>query len=311
MTETLANSWFLTGPTAAGKTQVGLLLAERLGAEILSLDSMSIYRRMDIGTAKPSPAERAKIPHYLIDIVDPSEDFSLAQYLEAAEKAAAEVRSRGKEVLFVGGTPLYLKGLLRGICESPPADWEFRRQVAEEVATIGAAALHARLRQVDPLAAAKLHPNDQRRIIRALEVYRATGQPLTHRQLEFDEGRSAEERRVFVLHWPRAELHRRINARVEAMFAAGFVEEVRRLVEEGVPLGRTAEQAVGYQEILAHLQGEANLPATIAKVQARTRQFAKRQETWFRSLSECRTIELEEPLDANEVVERILQSSNG
>jgi tRNA dimethylallyltransferase len=194
-----ANCWFLTGATATGKTAIALALARALDAEIISLDSMAIYRGMDVGTAKPTPEQRAVVPHHLIDILEPDEEFSVAQYLEAAHAKIAEIRARGREPLFVGGTPLYLKALLRGLFEGPPANWELRQEIEREVAEVGSAALHARLEQVDPLAASAIHPNDTRRLIRALEVYRATGQPISHQQIEFEEGRPAEACRVFVL----------------------------------------------------------------------------------------------------------------
>ncbi len=299
--------WFLTGPTAAGKTLAGLELAERIGAEIISLDSMSIYRDMDLGTAKPTEQQQARLPHHLIDIVNPDQEYSLAEYVNAAHQAAADIHRRGKRVLFVGGTSLYLKSLLRGLYSGPPADWEFRNQVAAEVAEVGSAALHQRLQQVDPLAAAKLHPHDQRRIIRALEVYKATGQPLSHRQTHFDEGRPAEQCRVFALQWPRADLHKRIESRVEQMFQRRLIDEAQGLLRKYQSLSRTALQAVGYREAFAHVQDDAPLDATIEKVKVRTRRFARRQETWLRSLSECRPIKMDaekQPTDlACEIVE--------
>ena len=298
--------WFLTGPTASGKTTVGLELAERLGAEIISLDSMAIYRGMDVGTAKPTADECRRVPHHLIDLVDPHEEFSLAQYVAAAHAQLAEIRARGREVLFVGGTPLYLKSLLRGIFEGPPADWEFRRQVEDEVASVGAEALHQRLAQVDPLSAAKLHPHDRRRIIRALEVYKITGQPISHMQLQFEEGRSADQCRVFVLDWPRAELHRRIEARVDRMFSQGLAPEVQRLLDQFGTLSRTAAQAVGYREVIEHLDGKQELADTVEQVKVRTRQFARRQETWFRSLSECRRVVQRRDESPKTVAEEIL-----
>lgn len=284
----VTDCWFLTGPTASGKTAVGLELAELLGAEILSLDSMAIYRGMDVGTAKPTPEERRRVPHHLLDIVDPVEEFSLSQYVAAAQGAMRQVRSRGREVLFVGGTPLYLKALLRGLYPGPPADWEFRRQIEEELKAVDLAALHERLSLVDPLAAARLHPHDKRRIIRALEVYHLTGHPLSHQQTQFDEVRRDRGCRVWVLHWPREQLQQRIDERVERMFRGGLVEEVRGLLATHGRLGRTASQAVGYREVLEHLQGVRGLEATIERVKRRTRQFARRQGTWFRSLRECR-----------------------
>ena len=202
MSEILRNAWYLTGPTAAGKTAVGIELARRLGAEIISLDSMALYCGMDIGTAKPSPAERRGVAHRFIDIIQPSEEFSVAQYLAAATAAANEIAASGKRVLFVGGTALYLKALLRGLFEGPTADWKLRRELEEVARVEGTEALHKRLAEVDPAAAAKLHPNDVRRIIRALEVHRVTGKPISSLQQQFDRGRSADECRVFVLDWP-------------------------------------------------------------------------------------------------------------
>jgi len=302
--------WFITGATASGKTGVAMNLAERLNAEILSLDSMAIYRGMDIGTAKPTAEQRRQIPHHLLDLLDPNEDYSVSQYVDAAADAIKRIQAKGKTPLFVGGTPLYLKSLLRGIFEGPPADWEFREQVEAEVERVGLQPLYERLEHVDPLSAAKLHPNDKRRIIRALEVYKITGQPISHWQVQFDDGAPAEQCRVFVLQWPRAVLHERIDARVEAMFAAGLVDEVKTLIDQHQQLSRTACQAVGYRETLAHLQGQHTLEETKETVKARTRQFARRQETWFRSLSECRVLHLTAPLDIEEIAEQILEQGS-
>jgi tRNA dimethylallyltransferase len=289
-TDLVRSCWFLTGATAAGKTRVGLELAQRLSAEIISLDSMAIYRGMDVGTAKPTAEDRRRVPHHLLDLVDPTEEFSVSQYVALAHEKIREIRQRGREVLFVGGTPLYLKALLRGLFEGPAADWDFRKQVEDEARAVGALALHARLAQVDPLSAAKLHPHDLRRIIRALEVQKLTGQPISHLQLQFDEGRPAEECRVFVLDWPRAELHRRVNERVDRMFAEGLVAETQALLDTYGSLGRTASQAVGYFEVIEHLAGRKSLAETVELAKARTRRFVRRQETWFRSLSECRRV---------------------
>jgi tRNA dimethylallyltransferase len=270
-----------------------LALAEALDAEVVSMDSMAIYRGMDIGTAKPTPEELAQTPHHLIDIVDPEEDFSVAQYLDAVAAAIAGIRSRGREVLFVGGTPLYLKALLRGLFEGPPANWELRQEIEREAEAVGGAVLHERLEQVDPVAASLIHPNDTRRLIRALEVYRATGEPISHQQMQFDEGRSAEECRVFVLRRTRDEQLARINTRVDHMMERGFVDEVRRLTSDGRRLGRTAAQAVGYREVCEFLEGRCDDETMVARVKTRTRQFAKRQGVWFRSLSECRFVDVQ------------------
>ena len=302
--------WYLTGPTAAGKTAVGLELAEQIGAEIISLDSMAVYQGMDIGTAKPTAADRARVPHHLLDLLPPNQDFSLSEYLDAAHDAIADIHSRGKEALFVGGTPLYLKSLLRGVYQGPPADWGFRQQIDAELAHVGIEALHQRLSILDPLLAAKLHPHDKRRIVRALEVFRQTGEPLSHRQTHFDEGRPAEKCKVFSLAWDRSELHRRIEARVEAMFAAGLAEEVRGLLATHGQLSRTASQAVGYREVVEYLAAEGSgtnsgIAECQERVKARTRQFARRQETWYRGLSEVTFLPLRGVLDAAAVAAAI------
>jgi len=200
-----------------------------------------------------------------------------------------EILARGAVPLFVGGTPLYLKALLRGIFQGPPADWEFRREL-ERAAAAEPELLHERLKQVDPISAGRLHPRDTRRLIRALEVYEKTGQPIRTWQAQFDRARPADECRVFVLQWPRAELYARINTRVGQMYEAGLVDECRRLMASERALGRTARQALGYRETLEHLAGERLLAETIDLVERRTRQFARRQLTWFRSLGECRDV---------------------
>jgi tRNA dimethylallyltransferase len=308
MTELFNDCWFLSGATATGKTAIGVALAQQIGAEVISLDSMTVYRGMDIGTAKPSPDERAAVPHHLIDIVDPSVEFSVAQYVDAVSATVADIRSRGKEPLFVGGTPLYLKSLLRGLFDGPPADWQVRQEIEQELAHVGQPALYDRLLQIDPVAASHIHPNDKRRLIRALEVHRATGQPISHQQLQFEEGRPAEDCRVFVLRRPREELHRRIEERVRMMVGAGLVDEVRQLTSAG-ELGRTARQAVGYREALSYLAGEYDHDEMVARITYRTRRFAKRQGTWFRSLSECRFIDITGEVDAAAVAARITKAA--
>jgi tRNA dimethylallyltransferase len=316
-------AWFLSGPTAVGKTAVALALAKRIGAEIVSMDSMAIYRGMDIGTAKPTPSERRQVPHHLIDLVDPHEDFSLAHYLAAAQAAAAEILTRGRQVLFAGGTPLYLKGLLRGIFQGPPADWEFRRAIMAEAAANGADWLHARLHAVDPVVAARLHSNDTRRLVRALEVFHVTGRPISELQRQFDRATPTESCRVFVLDRPKAELLAWIDRRVDDMFAEGLVDEVRRLLGDcpdfcnskngTVPfvgrLSKTARQAVGYGEVIDYLEGRHDLTAAIELIKTHSRQLAKRQATWFRSLSECRFIGLEGEVSAEEVAQRIVSTA--
>ncbi len=305
--ERAAQCWYLTGATASGKTQVGIEMARLLDAEIISLDSMSIYRGMDIGTAKPSAEQRAQIPHQMIDILDPVETFSVSQYRDAAMNQIDEIHGRGKQILFVGGTALYLKALLRGLFDGPPANWEFRKQIEAELEEVDSQLLMQRLRDVDPVTAHRLHTNDRRRIIRALEVYTSTGKPISHWQMEFDDGRDAESCKVFTLRHPRPELHRRIEERVDRMFEEGLVAEVQQLLAQWTELGHTAAQAVGYHEVIAFLNGDMDQPQMVEKVRVRTRRFARHQETWFRGLSECRLIDLDGTVDPQAVAEQVVE----
>jgi tRNA dimethylallyltransferase len=302
-----SHAWFLTGPTAAGKTAVGLALAEKIHAEIVSMDSMAVYQGLDIGTAKPTSGEMRRVPHHLIDITPPNEDFSLAQYVNAASAVADEIRSRGNNVLFVGGTPLYLKGLLRGIFEGPPADWQFRARLLDERESNSPDWLHERLKAVDPTAAKRLHVNDIRRIIRALEVFEKTGCPISELQQQFEQGLPADACRVFVIDRPKTELLTRIDQRVETMFAAGLVEEVRQLLDDPRGLSKAARQAVGYAEVIDFLAGRLDLPSTVELVKTHTRQLAKRQSTWFRSLCECRFVPVEGKVSAADVAEQVFK----
>ena len=298
--------WFLTGPTASGKTSAALVLAERIDAEIISLDSMAIYRGMDIGTAKPSLEQRSQVVHHMIDILDPNESFSVAEYLARAHRIVDEIRQRGNKALFVGGTPMYLKVLLRGIFGGPAADWEFRQQVEEQIELHGKQALHRQLAMVDPVSAHKFHPNDIRRVTRALEVYHLTGEPISHQQQEFESQNKSNKKFVFQLSWPRDVLHQRIEKRVVAMFEAGLVREVQQLLESYQELGRTALQAVGYREVLEHLKGERDLDETMQQVVYHTRRFARRQETWFRGFPECQQVTMTNEMTAEEVVDTII-----
>ncbi len=302
-------SWVLAGATGSGKSEIACELALQLNGEVLSLDSMAVYLGMDLGTAKPSPALREKVPHHLIDLIPPTEEFSVSEYLRAARDVVTEVRSRGKVPIFVGGTPMWLKALIRGMYVGPPADWEFRREVEAEIEAVGLEALRQRLWQVDPLTAHKLHPHDKRRMIRALEVARATGLPISHQQSQFEQPRKPEEVRVFALGWPRHELHQRINQRVGWMFEHGLVEEVQGLLNRYGELGRTASQAVGYRETIAYLKDELAFEECIENVKAHTRQLARRQETWLRSLDEARWVKMASERRPSDVVQEIVAAA--
>lgn len=309
--EILRKCWFLAGPTASGKTAVGLELARQLNAEIIALDSMTLYRGMDIGTAKPTLVEREVVPHHLFDILDPHEDFSVAEYVAAADQCCRAILERGRTPLFVGGAGLYLRSLLRGVFEGPAADLVYRAELESLAASQGPDVLHARLQQVDPITAHRLPPQDLRRIIRALEVFHVTGHPISAQQQEVPLAGEGTPMRVFWLDRDRAELHRRINARVEEMFATGLVEEVRRLQQRPQGIGRTARQALGYKEVLDWFDtGAGSLTESIATVQTRTRQFAKRQVTWFRNLVECCPVPVVEAENPTETAERLLRLGN-
>ena len=208
--------------------------------------------------------------------------------------------------MFVGGTPMYLKVLLRGIFGGPAADWEFRQQVEEQIELHGKQALHRQLAMVDPVSAHKFHPNDIRRVTRALEVYHLTGEPISHQQQEFESQNKSNKKFVFQLGWPRDVLHQRIEKRVVAMFEAGLVREVQQLLESYQELGRTALQAVGYREVLEHLKGERDLDETMQQVVYHTRRFARRQETWFRGFPECQQVTMTNEMTAEEVVDTII-----
>ncbi len=302
----LRQAWFLTGPTSSGKTPLAIAIAQRLEAEIISLDSMAIYRGMDIGTAKPTREQRAQVPHHMLDVVDPTESFSVSNYVLAAHAAAADIRARGKRVLVCGGTPLYLKSLIRGLFLGPQADWEFRSAIESYLADHGSDALRERLAQVDPLLAHKLHPHDHRRMIRALEVAKVTGQPLSHWQEQFETPANPNNFPVAVLRLDRAWLHQRINQRVETMLSGGLVEEVASLLAHHGQLGRTAAQAVGYREVIDHLTEKNTLAETTALIQAHTRQFARRQEIWFRGLTELQPIPVTPDSPIDELADKIV-----
>jgi tRNA dimethylallyltransferase len=302
------NARVLTGPTGSGKTQLAIELALRVGAEIVSMDSMALYRGMDIGTAKPTAEQQTAVRHHLIDVLDPWESANVAWWLQQAAECCREIEARGKRVLLVGGTPLYLKALLCGLFNGPRADAALRQRLTDEAAVHGSSALHTRLAGIDPVSADRIHANDLRRIIRALEVFALTGRPLSAWQTQWSEDRGSriEDRgprnvhgsSILWLDLPRADLYARIDRRVEAMFDAGLVEEVRSLRTLERQWSREASKALGYREVIDHLDGKVDRAETVARVQTRSRQFAKRQLTWFRHLPCCRraTKELTEAL---------------
>ncbi len=281
---------FIAGPTAIGKSEIALLLAEKIGGEIISADSMQVYRGLDVGTAKPSPAERTRVLHHLIDICELTENFDAAQFIRRAQKVVEEIQSRNKIPIFCGGTGLYFKAFLSGLGEAPATNPELRAEL--EAASFEA--LLRELRERDPAAYEKIDKQNPRRVIRAVEVIRLTGKKFSEQRAEWkSEARSQRAENFFCFTRQPADLHARINARVDAMFARGLVDETRGLLTRGLEQNKTAMQAIGYRQVTEHLRGEHSLAETIELVKSRTRQFAKRQLTWFRRHGNCEWLELQ------------------
>ncbi|BCS55362.1 tRNA (adenosine(37)-N6)-dimethylallyltransferase MiaA [Geobacter sp. SVR] len=273
----------ICGPTASGKTELALTLAHELDAEIVNADSMQVYRGMDIGTAKPSTEQRTLIPHHLIDVASPDRLFSAADFADAADAAIREITGRGKRVIVVGGTGLYLRALLQGLVDSPSGAGAIRQELQAEARAEGNAAMLEKLWQVDPELAAHIHPNNLVRIIRALEVHRLTGIPLSRYQREHGfSGRRYDSIKIG-LSVERQELYGRIEARVDRMLAEGLLEEVRGLLSSGYGRELKAMRAIGYKEAAAHLDGECSLEDAAELIKRDTRRYAKRQLTWFKA----------------------------
>jgi tRNA dimethylallyltransferase len=274
----------IVGQTAGGKERTSLAAAGLLGGEIISCDSMKVYRGMDIGTAKAAPDDRRRVPHHCIDIADPWEVCSAARWLQCADAAIADIAGRGRLPIVSGGTVLYLKGLLYGLFEGPAADEAIRRRLHDEAAGHGTPALHERLSRLDPAAAAKIHPNDLRRTVRALEVLEITGRPISEQQRQFGRIRPHLSPVVVALRRQKEDLYRRIDMRVRRMVDEGFADEVRRLLSAPQALSPEAAQAVGYREMIEHVRGRVSLDETVEAICLSTRQFAKRQMTHLRGL---------------------------
>jgi tRNA dimethylallyltransferase len=291
----------IVGPTAVGKTALAIALAQALGGEIISADSRQVYRAMDIGTAKPTPAERAAIAHHLIDVVDPNEEFSLACYQDLATAAIAEVAARGRMPLLVGGTGQYLAALLEGwhIPRVAPQP-ELRAALEREAGQHGAAALHTRLALIDPVAAAGILPTNVRRVIRALEVYQLTGRPISEQQQKQP---PPYRTKTLWLTRPAAELYDRIDARVDAMLAAGLLAEVHGLVERGYGWELPAMSGLGYREFQPYFTGHATLEDAITRLKFDTHAFARRQPGWFRRLPALTQL----PADTPGLLDRALE----
>ena len=280
----------ITGPTAVGKSDVALLLAEQLGGEIIAVDSMQVYRGLDIGTAKPSSADRARVPHHLIDVVEISESFDAAKFVELAHKSASEIQSRGRVAILCGGTGLYFKAFREGLGTAPPGD----AQVRATLEATPLAGLLQELNEHDPVTFENIDRQNPRRVIRAVEVIRLTGKPFSQQRANWNPVSPTQNpgSPFFALSRSAADLRARIDARVEQMFQRGLVEETRQLLERGLAQNQTAMQAIGYRQVVEHLRGERSLADTIELVRIRTRQFGQRQMTWFRRQTSAEWIEL-------------------
>jgi tRNA dimethylallyltransferase len=268
----------ILGPTASGKTPLALAAAQRIGAEILSVDSMQVYRHMDIGTAKPAADERRQVAHHLIDLADPDQTFAVAKFVECADYAIADAARRGVRLIATGGTPLYYKALFEGLFDGPGADAAIRARLNAQPLE----SLHARLVEIDPPAAARIHVNDRKRLVRALEVHELTGRPISSFQTEWSSGQMRHNAIWFGLDWDRDALNRRINARVRLMVQQGWLDETRDLLKRYGRLSKTAAEATGYHELIEHLEGRLSLDDAIEQIKIATRQLARRQMKWFR-----------------------------
>ncbi len=283
----VAADWLvvITGPTAVGKTDISIDVARQLDGEIVSCDSMQVYKYMDIGTAKPGVLERKAVPHHLIDVVTPDEEFNVARFQELAEAAVSDITSRGRVPVLVGGTGLYIKAVVDGfLFPWEGASPEIRASLEEEAVRKGHDVLYARLEELDPEAAKKIHPNDTRRIVRALEVHITTGRPISELWREGRRKKARFDRLVMVgLVRERPVLYERIEARCDKMIELGLVEETKELLEQGYSRTLTSGQALGYKEIVRYLKGECPLQEAIELIKRDTRRYAKRQLVWFRA----------------------------
>ncbi|MFF0825946.1 tRNA (adenosine(37)-N6)-dimethylallyltransferase MiaA [Brevibacillus sp. NPDC003359] len=294
----------IIGPTSVGKTQLSLELAEQFDGEIISGDSMQVYRGMDIGTAKAEPEELASIPHHLIDIKNPDEEYSVAMFQESAASLITDINQRGKLPFIVGGTGLYIESVTHRFQFSTTSqDPELRDRLQRLADSEGVEALHARLADVDPITAERLHPNDVKRVIRALEIYESSGYKMSDFQLRAQH--SPYDLVMIGLTMDRAKLYERINHRVELMIEAGLVEEVRGLLDAGYDASLVSMQGLGYKELIPYLYGEITLEKAVNDIQQRTRHFAKRQLSWFRRMAEIQWFDMTDPAEQRNNVETI------
>ena len=293
----------ILGVTASGKGQLAFSLAQSLGAEIISIDSMKVYKRMDIGTGKPPKEAREQLPYHLIDVVEPSDAFSVGMFLGLANDAIEQIKSRKRGIIAVGGTALYIKALLYGLFEGPGTDEQIRSELRAWAETEGAK-LYRELAQIDPAAAERINPNDTKRIIRALEIYKITGKPISSLQKQFDAKEPLRDWTIIGLRREKAEENKRINTRVKRMIKAGLVDEVQSLLAEDKPLSKQARCAIGYAEIIDYLSGRITLEDAIELIKKNTRRLAKNQRTWFKTFQNVNWLDIEPQDSAEKILSR-------
>jgi tRNA dimethylallyltransferase len=299
----------ILGVTASGKSGLSLALAKALDTEIISVDSMKVYRRMDIGTAKPDKDRRQQVKYHLIDVVEPSQSFSVDKFLELTETAIQDISSRGKAVLAAGGTAMYIKALLFGIFDGPGSDEQIRQNLRGQIETVGLAELHKQLADIDPVAAERIHPNDEKRIVRALEVHKLTGKPISSFQNQFDSP-PPDDWIVFGIRRDKETESSRINARVKKMVEFGLLDEVKGLLAEDKPLSAQAACAIGYAEMIDHLQGKMDFDEAVEKIKINTRRLAKSQRTWFKRFTNINWIDVKEDDTIETILPQILKKLN-
>ena len=295
------------GPTAVGKSEHAIELAQRFDMEIINADSMQVYRGMDIGSAKPSPAQRELVTHHLIDIKNPDEDFSAAQFRKEALNSIASLHRKGKQPLLVGGTGLYIRALTRGLFPAPPADQRLREELKEQKKNKGKWYLHRELTKIDPAAASRIHPNDTFRVIRALEVFHLTGKSISeqHQNHQFKE--SYFNVLKIGLTRDRKELYDRIERRVDLMITSGLAEEVKSLLTKGYPPTIKPFQSLGYKQVLGFLQGETDMDEAVQLIKRNTKRYAKRQITWFKKDAEIKWVTLpNQSPEIGEIIKKFL-----
>lgn len=292
----------ILGVTASGKSRLAFELASTIGAEIISIDSMKVYRRMDIGTAKPSATRRRQIRYHLIDVVEPNEPFSVEKFLKLAEYAIKQINSARKPVVAVGGTAMYIKAMLYGIFEGPGTNDRIRKKLRSQMTAQGSAELHKKLAEEDPDAAQRIHPNDARRIVRALEVFELTGKPISSFQQQFDAENTLRDWKIIGLRRDKANAGVRINQRVKRMLENGFADEVKALLAEDKPLSKQAASAIGYAEIIDHLNGNLPFEEAVEKIKINTRRFAKAQRTWFKTFKGVNWLDIAEDESSEDIL---------